>query len=102
MNITRSASVALQGEPEAGGVTVRAWPNPTVGRLTVSIEGAAVTEARLSVVDVLGREVVASTHPLGTGRPSVRLDVSALPAGVYVVRVEAGGETATARVTVVR
>jgi hypothetical protein len=54
----------------------------------------------VAVYDVLGRRVatVASERfPAGTHEEA--LDASALPAGVYVVRVTAGGAVATTTVT---
>ena len=62
--------------------------------------GGAVT---VSVFDLLGREVarlVDATLP--AGRHRVELDAGALPSGAYVVRLTAGGEVRTQRVTVVR
>ena len=63
-------------------------------------QGGAVT---VSVFDLLGREVSRLVDAsLPAGRHQAGLDAGALPSGVYVVRLVAGGEVRTARVTVAR
>ncbi len=104
-----AAMAALFGGATAGegGVSVdlavTAWPNPASGSATVGYGVAEAADVRVSVVDALGREVaVLAEGPRGPGRHAATLDGSALPAGVYVVRVAAGAEVRTARLTVAR
>jgi hypothetical protein len=52
--------------------------------------------------DVLGREVAAVAAQLPAGPQRVGLDLSALPAGVYVWRLAAGARVETGRLTVAR
>ena len=64
---------------------------------------AASGEVELAVYDVLGRrvvELVKARQPEGSHEAT--LDARALAPGVYVVRLRAGEETRTTRVTVVR
>lgn len=76
-------------------------PNPAVGRIALPLETADPAAARLWVFDALGREVA-----VGTPKPvpgGLALDVSALPAGLFVYRIEAAdGDVRTGRFTVVR
>jgi ELWxxDGT repeat protein len=83
-------------------------PNPVGGS---AAGGSAMLEftlaepapVRLAVYDVLGREVaVAAEGTRRAGRHEVRFDAAALPSGLYVVRLMAGGEAVTRRFTVVR
>ena len=104
-----AAMAALFGGATAGegGATVdlavTAWPNPASGSATVGYGVAEAADVRVSVVDALGREVaVLAEGPRGPGRHAATLDGSALPAGVYVVRVAAGRSVHTARLTVAR
>ena len=79
------------------------YPNPARGRATIAFALAEAAEVRLAVYDVLGREVaVLAEGVLEAGRHDARLDAAALPAGAYLVRLEAGGAAWTERVTVVR
>ena len=66
----------------AADVRVSVSPNPARDRVTVALPHDAV---RVSVADLLGREVLAWDARLGA---EARIDVSAWPAGVYVVRVD--------------
>ena len=100
------AAFAVAGEAGPGaasglGVTVR--PNPARGRVEVAVTLAEASAVRVVVVDVLGREVaVVLDETSGAGERVVGVDVASWPAGVYVVRVTAGVQTATARLVVAR
>jgi hypothetical protein len=79
---------------------VRAFPNPTRGGVSFSCGETLAAAAQHVIFDARGRVVraaMAGTHWDGrdaTGRP--------VPAGVYFVAVEAGGERGVVRVTVLR
>ena len=78
-------------------------PNPARGAVRFRAELARPAEVSLTVHDALGREVAeVARGPWGAGERSVSFDASALAPGVYVVRLAAGGEVATTRLTVVR
>ena len=78
-------------------------PNPATGQAAVTFELDAAQTARLAVYDVLGREVaVLADGAQAAGAHTVALDASALPAGVYVARLTAGGQSVTRRLTVAR
>jgi hypothetical protein len=48
----------------------------------------------LTILDLFSREVRAIVDEVKSpGEYNVRIDVSALPAGVYMVRLQAGGES---------
>jgi surface protein len=86
-------------------------PNPASRQVTVryGIPEATASEtrgpARLRLYDLLGRQV-RSVRLGGSGTVAGRhkrgLDVSGLAPGTYVLRLEAGGQAATRKVTVVR
>lgn len=103
---TRPFGVASEAPagPAAARLAVTTVPNPARGLRTVRVVGLADDAASVSVFDLLGRRVA----DLGAheARPGERLDVpwdaSALPAGVYVVRVRSGSGVATARAVVTR
>ena len=78
-------------------------PNPSRGDATVRWALDAPGEAEVALYDVLGRRVAllaAGTQPAGP--QAAALDTSALPSGVYVLRLTAGDRAQTARLTVVR
>jgi hypothetical protein len=65
------------------------YPNPTNGLVQFDVEGTT----RVALFDMSGREVLSERHASGT----VRMDISALPEGVYMLRAE-GAIVRTARV----
>ncbi len=82
--------LTLNHEPEgidnAEAVSVRAYPSPTTGMVTLSREAAVAT-----VYDVNGRRLM-------TLKNARSLDLTALPAGVYTLRLQLSDGTATTRV----
>jgi len=76
-------------------------PNPlTGGFATVRLEGPVQGPVRLEVVDVMGRVVIKS--PFAIRHSSVALDLRSMPAGIYLVKMESGGFTATRKLVVQR
>ena len=95
--------VATEGDAEETALSLSASPNPlrSATRMAFSLPSAA--PVRLDAFDVLGRRVaVLHDGPLAAGEHERTFDASALPAGVYVLRLQTDAGVATARVTVVR
>lgn len=86
---------------EPGALAIGALrPNPVSARAEMMVTMPEAGPARLSVLDVLGREVaVLVDGPLAAGAQAVRLDASALAPGVYLLRLETAGRIATRRFT---
>lgn len=80
-----STSVEQLSRTEELGV----FPNPTNGLLQFELDAMA----RVSLLDLSGREVFADRMAAGT----VRLDITGMPAGIYVLRTD-GGVVRTARI----
>jgi choice-of-anchor B domain-containing protein len=91
---------ALAGSAAAG---VDAYPNPFATATTIRFVLEAPSAVRLAVYDVLGREVARLVDgQVDAGRHEATLAASSLPSGTYLVRLEAGGEVQTRRITLVR
>ncbi len=89
--------------PERSPVEFDVHPNPSRGAATATYALAEPARVRLAVYDVLGRAVavlVDEWKPAGSHRAT--FDGSALPAGVYVARLEAGSFAAARRLLVLR
>ena len=80
------------------------YPNPFARATTIAIEVPSATDVRLSVYDILGREVVVLLDgPAAVGRHEIVFDASGLPSGPYFVHMTAERENTTVRrVTLVR
>ncbi len=88
---------------EVSELALAVGPNPARGATTAVVDLPEAGDVRVAVVDMLGREVaVAFAGALEAGRQSVAIGADALPAGVYVVVLDAGGQRLTRSLTVVR
>ncbi|MEL7361922.1 MAG: T9SS type A sorting domain-containing protein [Bacteroidota bacterium] len=80
-----------------------AYPNPARDAATLRYALPTAADVHVTVTDLLGRTVLSRTEGAKpAGRHAVQLTLDGLSSGVYVVRVNAQGATATKRLTVVR
>ena len=77
-------------------------PNPAQQRATVRYALPEKQKASIRLYDVLGRRVRTVANSAQEGRHQRTLDVGSLPSGVYFLRLRAGGETRTQKLTIVR
>ena len=101
------AVVAENAPAESGFALGAAYPNPTSGRATVRYSLNEAATVTIEAYDALGRRVLtADRRSVAAGEGDVALDTSALPSGVYLLRMtaETGGavRTRTGRLTVVK
>ena len=89
------AAMPVAAEPGPAPLAVSVVPTVTAG----PVEARADGPGRLAVFDLRGRLVLEAEVPPG-GR--LGLDLGGRPAGLYLVRLEAGGRASTARVVVAR
>jgi hypothetical protein len=67
------------------------YPNPFNPSTTIEFSLAKAVDTKLTVYDILGREVATRLNePLTAGLHSVPFDAAALPSGVYFYRLDAG------------
>jgi hypothetical protein len=91
--------------PTAPGRLTLAAPRPNPARAAITLELACARAAKgaVEVFDVGGRRVMArDLGMLDVGPHTVSLDLGGEPAGLYLVRIRQGAETARARVLVLR
>ena len=99
------APAAASASAEASlALSLEAAPNPTRGAMTVRYTLPEAETVTLEVYDALGRRVASLWEgPVGPGAHHATWDASGAPAGVYLVRLTAGGEAQLLRrVTVAR
>ncbi|MEO0558444.1 MAG: T9SS type A sorting domain-containing protein [Bacteroidota bacterium] len=78
-------------------------PNPTTGRTTLRYALAEAQDVQLVVMDLLGREVARladGAHQAGDHEAA--FDATALPSGLYIVRLRVGDTVQTRRLTITR
>jgi CSLREA domain-containing protein len=99
----RPARASSEAELPSSYALHGARPNPFAVRTVLGYDLPAASHVRLAVYDVLGREVAVLVDGVReAGRHDVALDGARLPAGTYLVRLEAGSEVQTQRITLVR
>ncbi|MEM6327582.1 MAG: T9SS type A sorting domain-containing protein [Bacteroidota bacterium] len=103
IRLTRGGSVSTDTPPGDAFALRPPVPNPTRGLARVRYTLAEAGDARVSVHDLLGREVTTladGAHTSGSHEASV--DTNRLAPGVYLVRLSQGERLTTTRLTVVR
>jgi hypothetical protein len=79
------------------------YPNPFNPSTTISFELPLSTEVRLSVFDMLGREVLVLVNEgRNAGVHEVKCDGSGLASGVYFYKIQAGDFVQAKRMLVVK
>ena len=78
------------------------FPNPANTELTLDVDMDAERPVKVSVMDITGKAISLNTYNLHKDQNRVTMDVSALPAGMYVVRVENGKTVGAQKLTIVR
>ena len=82
--------LSLVGLEEAEGVILQTlvYPNPAKDRVNLEISMLQATKANISVVDMLGREVIKlGDVSLASGNNLVEINTSALSNGAYFVKI---------------
>ena len=96
----RYVTVPLSAAPET---SLGVFPNPVAESGTIRYDLAEGGPVRVSVYDVRGREVaVVVSGDVEPGSYSATVPVGSLAPGVYTVRMSAGPDVLTRRLTVVR
>ena len=62
------------------------FPNPSPGPVLVPVGADRARSVRVTISDLVGREVASSVHEVPEGRSEVLLDLSGMPSGTYVAR----------------
>jgi hypothetical protein len=82
------------------GASVVMFPNPANGKLNIFVGATATEMATISVSDITGHEVLADNFNIGKGAATKQLDLSALNAGLYIVRIKSETLNHTSKIQV--
>jgi hypothetical protein len=93
----------LEGKNLPAKVSLKSYPNPVDRQGTIEYTLPEQKKVTLQVYDVLGRRVATlAKGQKEAGRHQVRLDADRLASGVYFSRLQAGDDTHTQKIVVVR
>ena len=80
------------GPIKVGEFSVNAFPSPTSGRLQVEVTLERATPATVHLTDLSGRTLSTRTSAQPATRHVAEFDLTGNPGGLYLLRVEAGGQ----------
>ena len=79
---------------------IRMFPNPATDMVNISIELNDASNTSLSVINMVGQVVIANDYGMLNGSNRLEMNVSSLPAGMYIVEINAGASSQTERLIV--
>jgi photosystem II stability/assembly factor-like uncharacterized protein len=103
--LLKTTPVGVSPEPSVPGqfVLYQNYPNPFNPSTTIEYQLPKASLVRLSVYDILGREVsVLLNETRDAGTHELKFDASGLSSGVYLYRLEAGDLSQTRRMLVLK
>lgn len=84
------ASPSVQPLPQGKSNLLKAYPNPGVGQLNITLTTPLSADGLLTIVDASGKTLVSKVLPSGTS--SLSQDLSSYPQGTYFIKVVMGTE----------
>jgi hypothetical protein len=98
--MSNTTNPAMEPVKPAADAMVKIYPSPANNFINVSIDDAlGNTNNAISIVSVTGKVLVSR---MSKGSKIVQLNVSKLPAGIYILRVEANGSTTNKTISIAR
>jgi hypothetical protein len=95
---------ATPGNPQpqrTGNVQVDAFPNPTSGPVSFTLPPYTGGDVRVTVYNSAGQEVYAgNANSSGGPSPTISLDISFMPTGLYTFRLANGAFSGVTRVVI--
>jgi hypothetical protein len=79
---------------------IKLYPNPTSDHATISINLKEAKDVSITLFDIKGSVLQASSYSNWVGLSSVELNTNSLTAGVYLVKFSIGGMTTTKRLVI--
>ncbi|MDG1776936.1 MAG: T9SS type A sorting domain-containing protein [Crocinitomicaceae bacterium] len=91
---------AVASVDELSLAEVKLFPNPSKGDVTVSINAVDANNTTIEVSNLLGQVVFTTNNELVAGNNDIKLDLSSLEAGQYVVRISNENTSTTTSVQI--
>jgi hypothetical protein len=84
------------GRAAAKGTQLAVYPNPTQGSFKLQVTGITASQAKVELIDILGKTV--SSRQVAVSGAAFSLQLEAPAPGIYFVRVVANGQQYLQRV----
>lgn len=98
--ITVTVDSCLSVDELANRFTIRVYPNPTAGELTIAVHDLQRKPIQLNITDLQGRTVVAEQYTNNSTDYTVSLELGRLAKGTYLLRLDNGGLVQVQRIQV--
>ena len=85
-----------------GNSSFRLYPNPATGLLNILFENDQVSETRVCIADVTGREIIRNDYRTVAGGQALQISTGSLAAGTYLLQVSNASSSWTQRFSVVK
>lgn len=76
------------------------FPNPVKSKLNIRYTTANLQDVRISLIDIIGREVAVITDQVTRGDQNISYNTNGVPKGLYLVRCQSGTEITTRKVEI--
>jgi len=100
--VFKSEAISTSTDRELATGDIVAYPNPSYGHLTFNLKGMPADAYRVSVYDILGRQIWSGTST--PGKANLQADLTGQKAGTYIYRVYdgQGRKLSTKRLMIIR
>ena len=99
--VQKDGESIIENTTSASSFEMSIYPNPVVSEATINFNVEATASVSYQIYDLTGRMVQNATlGNYGQGSHSVNFNVNGLTSGSYIVRVQAGSATSTAKILV--
>jgi PKD repeat protein len=95
LNVIPAIPTGIRETESLSGVQV--WPNPADRELNITLHAPRTGKIPVSVMDLTGKTVLGGNYGVAAGNDQLRLDISDLPEGLYLLRLGSGTQVATHR-----
>lgn len=80
--------------------SVKVYPNPTSGSLTIELQGGEKSDALIEVYDLRGKNMGISMQEFFNSSTTKQIDLSQLPQGIYLLNVRMDGNISQQKIVV--
>ena len=98
VNVVNANEVGIKQETKLDG-KITVYPNPNNGILNVELSGIADGPTTIEVLSLVGEIILKSTDQTTNGMLNKRLDFSAMPKGIYFIRVSKDSQNFTQKIS---
>ncbi len=102
MSLAPQGLTSSRAQLSAPAASIIAYPNPTTGELTLSVDSQAPEVLQIELIDLTGRSLLRTDRRVQSGQQQLRLDLGELPSGLYQLHVSGSQTRYTQKVVVQR